>query len=318
MNWPAAGRRSAPIRRRSCWRSTGREADPADQPQQADHAGIQRPGPEDDPEAAGGSVQQPGRVPVAIPPGPDLHGRPRPAGGTGPRLLVSRPARDGRLTARRGGRPATAAGRTHRTAIGPDAASSNRLGQGPRPDAQCQRTAARLRSADPRDGSAPLRDGGPVRQEPVHGRHDQDRRADPPPAPRAGRAEARDLFAPRPLADRPGLAAPGPSPDPRLHRPDLRAVRRAARRPRRRRRQGDRDRPGPPRRAQDHVHRPPEGEEPGRADRLPLRLRPSRRAIARRWSRCGWPRSSACRSSRSSTRPGPIRGSRPRSGARRR
>ena len=32
--------------------------------------------------------------------------------------------------------------------------------------------------------------------------------------------------------------------------------------------------PGPPRRAQDHVHRPPEGEEPGRADRLPLRLRP--------------------------------------------
>ena len=109
------------------------------------------------------------------------------------------------------------------------------------------------------------------------GRPDQDRRADPPPASRAGRAEARNLFAPGSLAGRAGLAASESAPDPRLHRVALRAVRRAARRPRRRRRQGDRDRSGAPRRVQDDVHRPPEGQGPGRADRMPLRLRPSRR-----------------------------------------
>ena len=81
---------------------------------------------------------------------------------------------------------------------------------------------------------------------------------------------------PRPLADRPGLPAPAAAPDPRLPRPDLRPVPRAARRPRHRRRQGDRHRPRPPRRHEGHVHRPPEGEEPGRADRLQLRLRPPR------------------------------------------
>ena len=121
------------------------------------------------------------------------------------------------------------------------------------------------------------RDGSPVRQEPHRGRHDQDRRADPPAPPRAGRAEARDLFPPRPLADRPGLAARQPPPDPRLYRPDLRAVPRAARRPRLRRRQGDRHRAGASRRHQGHVHRPSEGEKPGRAQGLPFRLCPSRR-----------------------------------------
>ena len=56
----------------------------------------------------------------------------------------------------------------------------------------------------------------------------------------------REIYSPtRPLADRPGLAAPAAAPDPRLHRPDLRAVRRAARRPRHRRRQGDRHRAWP-------------------------------------------------------------------------
>ena len=42
--------------------------------------------------------------------------------------------------------------------------------------------------------------------------------------------EARDLFEPRPLADRPGLSPPEPAADTRLHRTDLRAVRGTARR----------------------------------------------------------------------------------------
>ena len=150
------------------------------------------------------------------------------------------------------------------------------------------------------------------------GRRLQDRRADPPPPPRAGRPEARDLLAARPLADRPGLAPPAAAPDPRLPRPDLRPVRRAPRRPRHRRRQGDRHRPGPPRRHEGHVRRPPEGQEPGRADRLQLRLRPPR----------GLPQGPAQDAVGRQVRPAdrlasstprvPIRASPPRSGARRR
>ena len=102
------------------------------------------------------------------------------------------------------------------------------------------------------------------------------RRTDPPPPPRARRAEADDLRQPRSLPDRPGLATPPPPPDPRLHRADLRPVHRAARRPRHRRRQGRRHRAGPPGRPEGDVRRPPEGQEPGRADRLQLRLRPPR------------------------------------------
>ena len=50
------------------------------------------------------------------------------------------------------------------------------------------------------------------------GDHDQDRRADPPASPRAGRAQARDLFEPRPLANRSGVAAPAAPANPRLSR----------------------------------------------------------------------------------------------------
>ena len=88
--------------------------------------------------------------------------------------------------------------------------------------------------------------------------------------------QAHDLRQPRPLADRPGLAVRRPPADPRLPEPDLRPVRRASRRPRRRRRPGDRHRLRPPRRPEGHVHRPPEGEDPGRAPGVQLRLRPPR------------------------------------------
>ena len=89
-------------------------------------------------------------------------------------------------------------------------------------------------------------------------------------------AQARDLFQSRPLANCSGFATPAAPPDPRLPRSDLRAVSRAARRPRLWRRPGDRHGPCPPRRHQGDVRRPPEGEEPRRAQGLPLRLRPPR------------------------------------------
>ncbi len=100
----------------------------------------------------------------------------------------------------------------------------------------------------------------------------QDRRTDPPAQARAGCAEARNLLSPRALADRPGLAPPAAAANSRLHRADLRAVPRAARRPRLGRRQGDRHRTGPPRRHQGHVHRPSKGQKPRRAQEMQLRL----------------------------------------------
>ena len=104
--------------------------------------------------------------------------------------------------------------------------------------------------------------------------------------------------------------------DPRLSRLDLRAVPRAARRPRLRRRPGDRHRPGSSRRPQGDVRRPSEREEPGRAQGLPFRLCPSRGLSQGTQEDAAGRPSSACRSSRSSTRPGPIRESPPRSAAR--
>ena len=64
--------------------------------QQAGHARIQRPGHQDDPEAAGGPVRQPPRVSDAVPVGSDLQGRPRPAGRRGRRSRhgVIEPSRD--------------------------------------------------------------------------------------------------------------------------------------------------------------------------------------------------------------------------------
>ena len=95
---------------------------------------------------------------------------------------------------------------------------------------------------------------------------------------------------------------PAATADPRLHRFDLRPVHRAARRPRVWRRPGDRHGARPHRRHQGHVHRPSKGKEPRRAQGLPFRLCSSRGLSQGAQEDAVRRPSSACRSSRSSTR----------------
>ena len=118
------------------------------------------------------------------------------------------------------------------------------------------------------------------------------------------------------LAERPGRAARRAAADVGLHRGALRRVHRAARRPPVRRRPRDRHRLRQARRAPRPGHRAPEG--PRHKEKCAATSAPrTPRATARRCGRCSWPRSSACRSSRSSTRRARTRASAPRSAARR-
>ncbi len=105
--------------------------------------------------------------------------------------------------------------------------------------------------------------------------------ADAPGAAEAIRRIRRELTAlkketirePDAVGDGAGRAAPEPAADARLHRHDLRRVRRAARRPRLRRRPGHPHRVRPARRAQGPAGRPPEGQDARGAAAVLLRLR---------------------------------------------
>ena len=82
------------------------------------------------------------------------------------------------------------------------------------------------------------------------------------------------------------------------------------------RRPGHRRRARPLRRPDGRLDRPPEGPRHPRADAPELRHGAIRRATARRCGSWSWPTATASRCSRSSTRPAPIRASRPSSTAR--
>ena len=178
MNWPAAGPRSAPIPRKELLnKHIKRAAAALDGAQQADHPGIQRPGPEDDPRTAGRSAGEPARVPEPVSPGPDLPGRPRPVARATASLRTIR-----------------AAAVAHAHAISPPRSRRGRPGLArSRISAHASPSEHRLPFETPiYEMEARLaRDGGPLRQEPDRRRCRGDRRADPPAPPRAGRAEAR-------------------------------------------------------------------------------------------------------------------------------
>ena len=197
-------------------------------------------------------------------------GRPRPAGGTRHRLLViGSPRRTRRLAAARLRIPAASRRRPRELAMAKDPASMpspNEHASRPsrRRSTRWRRASPRWRPSTPRTG--PAGDTTKIAE--------QIRRLR-----RELAALKREIYSqPRPLADRPGLAASSSGPQTRdyidlifdqfveLH--GDRAI-------------GDDQAivtgPGPPRRPQGHVRRPPEGEEPRRADGLQLRLRPPRR-----------------------------------------